>query len=232
MRVQFAKAVRQRRLKLGLSQEELAWRAGLHRTYLAGIEAGSRNPSLQSIARLARALEVSLSALFGDIKESPGPAALSRAGDLPGRLVEILLVEDNLRDVEMTRRAMTKIGLTNPLRVMRDGAEALEYIFGHGQPEDRALLLPPKVILLDLKLPKVNGLEVLRQIKSDIRTTTFPVAVLTASQRDEDVAESRRLGAEAYIVKPVDFEGLSNVVPQLRLRWALLEASKTEPGGS
>lgn len=229
MRLEFAKAVRRHRTRLGFTQEELAWRAGLHRTYLAGIESGSRNPSLQSIARLARALEISLSVLFGETEKEPRPGHASTRRKWPGGLAEIVLVEDNPQDVEMTRRALAKIGLINPLRVLRDGAEALDYLLGRGLPAARPPKKPPMVVLLDLELPKLNGLELLREIKGDARTTRIPVAVLTVSERSRDVAESRRLGAEAYIVKPVDFTGLSRAVPQLRLRWALLDSVEDNP---
>src|SRR5579862_3119882 len=102
MQFSFAKAVRQRRLTLGVTQEELAWRAGLHRTYLAGIEAGSRNPSLQSIVRLAQALQISLAGLFANMEQPPALGQAMPEETPPGRIVDILLVEDNARDVELT----------------------------------------------------------------------------------------------------------------------------------
>lgn len=224
MRLELASAVRRHRSRLGITQEELAWRAGLHRTYLAGIESGARNPSLQSITRLARALNLSLSALFAEHADDAGSALSGPAAGSRVQLAEIVLVEDNARDIEMTRRALDRLSLANPLRVLRDGAAALDYLFGRGDHAGGRPPEAPRVILLDLSLPKVDGLEVLRALKADRRTASFPVAMLTASKRGDDVAESRRLGAEAYIVKPVDLEGLSRVVPQLRLRWALLDS--------
>jgi len=230
MQLELAKAVRMHRSRLGITQEELAWRAGLHRTYLAGIEAGSRNPSLRSISRLASALDVPLSTLFAESEAEPRPGQppeddAAHPGALQRQLADIVLVEDNPRDIELTRRALTKIGLANPLRILRDGAAALDYLLGAVDATDVAERRQPRVILLDLYLPKVDGLEVLRQVKREPRTAMIPVAVLTSSQRGSDVTESRRLGAEAYIVKPVDLHGLSRVVPQLRLRWALLDSS-------
>ncbi len=119
---------------------------------------------------------------------------------------DILLVEDNLHDVELTVHALERHHVANRIQVVRDGAEALDYLFGTGayagrSPDDR-----PRVILLDLKLPKVDGLEVLRRVKSDPRTKTIPVVVLTSSREERDIVESYGLGANSYIVKPVDFE--------------------------
>jgi two-component system, response regulator len=223
MKFDFAKAVRQRRLTLGVTQEELAWRAGLHRTYLAGIEAGSRNPSLQSIVRLAQAMEISLAALFANVEQASAPGQAAPEDNPPGRAVDILLVEDNPRDVELTLRALKKAGLTNHVRVLTDGAVALDYLFCKGAYAGRSIADRPHLVLLDLNLPKVSGLDVLRRVKADARTASIPVVVLTGSRQASDVAESRRLGAETYILKPVDFERLSGIVPQLHMRWALLE---------
>ncbi len=136
--------------------------------------------------------------------------------------VEILLVEDNPNDVELTMRAFKKNNLTNRIHVVRDGAEALEYIFCNGAYATRKVEHAPKVILLDLKLPKVDGLEVLRQVKADPRTRTIPVVVLTSSREERDIVESYQLGVNSYIVKPVDFEQFIEAVRQLGLYWMLL----------
>jgi two-component system response regulator len=136
--------------------------------------------------------------------------------------VEILLVEDNPNDVELTLRALKKHNITNKVHVVKDGAEALEYIFANGVYAHRKIEDHPRVILLDLKLPKVDGLEVLRQIKSDERTKMIPVVVLTSSKEERDLVESYRLGANSYITKPVDFESFVKSVSELGLYWLLL----------
>jgi len=139
-----------------------------------------------------------------------------------GNAVEILLVEDNPQDVEMTLRAFRKRNLTNKVHVVNDGEEALEYIFANGSYAHRDIRHQPRIILLDLKLPKVDGLEVLRQVKSDERTRTIPVVVLTSSREEQDVVESYKLGVNSYIVKPVDFDKFLDSVGELGLYWMLL----------
>jgi len=139
--------------------------------------------------------------------------------------VEILLVEDNPSDEELTIHALRSNHLANNIEVVRDGAEALEYIFHTGAFADRAAGDRPKVILLDVKLPKVDGLEVLRRIKSDPRTRSIPVVVLTSSREECDVVDSYSLGVNSYIVKPVDFSRFAEVVRQLGLYWLLLNHS-------
>jgi two-component system response regulator len=134
---------------------------------------------------------------------------------------EILLVEDNPNDVELALHALTKHNVSNRILVVRDGAEALEYLFRTGRYAGLDAG-PPRVVLLDLKLPKVDGLEVLRQVKADERTRAIPVVVLTTSQEEPDIEESYRLGVNSYIVKPVDFRQFTEAVRQLGLYWLLL----------
>jgi len=136
--------------------------------------------------------------------------------------VEILLVEDNPHDVELTLRALKKNNLANSVHVVKDGAEALEFIFGTGAYAERDINKTPKVILLDLKLPKVDGLEVLRKIKSDERTRVIPVVVLTSSQEERDIVESYRLGVNSYITKPVDFDKFVKTVAEMGFYWLLV----------
>ena len=136
--------------------------------------------------------------------------------------VEILLVEDNPNDVELTLRALKKRNLANKVHVVKDGAEALEFIFGTGTYAERDINQIPKVILLDLKLPKVDGLEVLRIVKSDERTKVIPVVVLTSSKEESDLVESYRPGVNSYITKPVDFDKFAQTVSEMGLYWLLV----------
>ncbi|MCZ6802315.1 MAG: response regulator [Nitrospirae bacterium] len=136
--------------------------------------------------------------------------------------VEILLVEDNPADVELTLRALREHRLANHVHVVKDGAEALDFLFTTGSYADQQQEISPKVILLDLKLPKVDGLEVLRRIKADDRTKTIPVVVLTSSQEQRDLVSSYELGVNSYIVKPVEFEKFEQSVQELGLYWLLL----------
>ena len=131
--------------------------------------------------------------------------------------VDILLVEDDPRDVELTLRALKKHRVANHVRVINDGAEALEFIFGTGQHANQKHAL--RVILLDLNLPKVGGLEVLRQVKSDERTKSIPVVILTSSDEERDVVEGYRLGVNSYMVKPVDFDQFVESVSDIGFYW-------------
>lgn len=137
-------------------------------------------------------------------------------------IVELLLVEDNPQDLELTMRALRKANLANHIHIARDGAEALDFLLGEGAYAARKLMHAPKAILLDLKLPKVDGLEVLRQIKRHERTKAIPVVVLTSSKEQRDLVESYRLGVNSYIVKPVNFEGFAEAVRHLGFYWLLL----------
>ena len=136
--------------------------------------------------------------------------------------VEILLVEDNPNDIELTMRALQKQNLASKVFVVKDGAEALEFIFATGAFAGRKIENRPKVVLLDLKLPKVDGIEVLRRIKSDERTKQTPVVMLTSSQEERDVLDTYNLGVNSYIVKPVDFSNFVHAVSELGVYWGLL----------
>ena len=136
--------------------------------------------------------------------------------------VEILLVEDSPEDLELALRALTKSHLANRIAVARDGAEALDFIFCEGPHAGRRVEDTPKVVLLDLKLPKIDGLEVLQRIKADERTRHIPVVVLTSSKEQSDVVKSYHLGVSSYIVKPVDFESFTAAVQQIGMYWLLL----------
>jgi len=136
--------------------------------------------------------------------------------------IEILLVEDNPNDAELTIRALKKNNLINKIVHLKDGAEALDFIFCEGAYKDVKRSLNPKVILLDLKMPKVNGIEVLRRLKSDPSTKQIPVVVLTSSNEDPDVVTCYKLGVNSYIVKPVGFDNFTQAVAQLGFYWMLL----------
>jgi CheY-like chemotaxis protein/DNA-binding XRE family transcriptional regulator len=218
----FGSSVKVHRNHLGLSQEELAERAELHRTYISDVERGARNLSLESITRLAHALNVSVSDMFPP-KLQGKKAGKNGDNGHAAKFVDILLVEDNADDVELALYAFQQARFANRVRVVTDGQEALDYLFREGKYARRNPGEHPQLILLDLKLPKVSGLEVLRRLKADKRTRQIPVVILTISERFDDYAECDRLGAELYIVKPLNFQRLSQVTPRLNFNWALLQ---------
>ena len=142
----------------------------------------------------------------------------------------ILLVEDNPDDVDLNLRALKKYNLTNKIVVARDGQEALDYLFGTGPYAGRDPTHMPTIVLLDLKLPKVSGLEVLQRLRADPRTRLIPVVVLTSSSQEKDLVESYRLGCNSYIRKPVDFNEFVEAVHQLGLYWMLLNQNPPNAG--
>lgn len=136
--------------------------------------------------------------------------------------IQILLVEDNASDAEMTIRALKKNNLANSLLHLKDGAQALDFIFGEGEYEGKNGIQKPKVILLDLKMPKVNGIEVLRRLKGDERTKKIPVVVLTSSKEDPDIIQCYDLGVNSYVVKPVEFDAFHQAISDLGLYWMIV----------
>lgn len=136
--------------------------------------------------------------------------------------VDILLVEDNSRDAELIIRAFKKRNLGNQIFVVEDGAEALDFVFCRGQYAQRDMNNPPRVILLDLKLPKIDGLEVLQAIKTDERTRTIPVVMVTSSREDPDIKAAYKLGANSYVVKPVEFDAFTEAMSCLGFYWLLV----------
>jgi len=139
--------------------------------------------------------------------------------------VDILLVEDNPRDTELTIRALNRHNISNNLIALEDGAEALDFLFCKGKYADRTFIKQPKVILLDLKLPKINGLEALKIIKSDPRTKMIPVIMVTSSRQDSDMKTAYDYGANSYVVKPVDFNKFVEAMSHLVLYWILINQS-------
>jgi CheY-like chemotaxis protein len=142
--------------------------------------------------------------------------------------VEILLVEDNPNDAELTLRALKKYNLANNVVVVTDGEEALDFVFVRGAYSHRDIHNGPRVVLLDLKLPKVDGLDVLKAMKGDPRTKIIPVVVLTSSKEEKDIVSSYQLGVNSYIVKPVDFDKFADAVKDLGFYWLLLNQSPTK----
>jgi two-component system response regulator len=149
---------------------------------------------------------------------------------MDGQTNIILLVEDNPDDETLTLRALRKNNILNEVVIARDGAEALDFLFGHGPFAGRDVTIQPQIILLDLKLPKIDGLEVLRRLRQDPRTRLLPVAILTTSNEERDILASYELGANSYIRKPVDFEQFMEAVRQLGLYWLVLNVPPPVPG--
>src|SRR4030042_2522843 len=145
---------------------------------------------------------------------------------MKSREVEVVLVEDNPNDAELAIRALKGYNLANKLLWLKEGVEALDFIFAQGQYADRSVEEVPKVVLLDLKLPMVDGLEVLEKIKSDTRTKSIPVVVLTSSSEERDIIASYNLGVNSYVIKPVDFEKFVAAAKEIGLYWMLLNDSE------
>lgn len=138
--------------------------------------------------------------------------------------VDVLLIEDNPQDAELTLRAFKKSNLANNIIVIDDGAEAVDYLFCKGKYAGRPFVQRPKIVLLDLKLPKVNGLEILRMIKSDERTKTIPVIIVTSSREDPDIKKAYEVGANSYVVKPVGFDSFMESINKLGFYWLLVNS--------
>jgi len=143
--------------------------------------------------------------------------------------VEILLVEDNMSDAELIIRALRKVNLANHLIHVKDGEEALDFIFARGKFVERQMKNIPRVILLDIKMPKVDGIEVLRSIKTNDATKFIPVVIMTSSKEEQDIVKSYELGVNSFVVKPVDFDGFSKAVSELGMYWVLINQPPLQP---
>jgi CheY-like chemotaxis protein len=139
--------------------------------------------------------------------------------------IEIILVEDSLEDANLVIRSLKRNNLSNSITHLKDGAEALDFIFAKGEYGDRKIEDKPKLILLDLKMPKVDGLQVLRALKTDERTQSIPVVIMTSSREDRDLVESYKLGVNGYVVKPVSFENFAKAVAELGMFWLMINQS-------
>jgi two-component system, response regulator len=223
----FGSVVRSQRLSAGFSQEELAHRSGLHRTYVTDVERGARNPSLNSIKKLSGALGVSLSDLFRLVEGGdPASQPLNSTGDQGGSWrkanVEILVVANDPGEVESTQNALKENNVTNAVHFVRDGSEALDFVFCTGPFKKRDVLHPPDAVVLDLKLDNVGGLEVLDRIRQNPITKSVPVIALV-SQPNQDIAKAQVLGISDFIVKPLDFSKLVRAISKTGLAWRLVK---------
>lgn len=174
--------VRACRHRLEITQEELAWRTGIHRTYLADIERGKRNVTLRTVANLAQTLQISIGHLFAHVTPPPETAPPVVSDLVPNEVRDILLVEHHAVAAAETARAFTRARLTNPIKIVRDGEAGLAYLFGTGR-YGRRKQVRPQLILLVLDLPRMSGSEFLRRVKADERTRHIPVVILTVSHR-------------------------------------------------
>ena len=224
----FGNSVRVSRNLLGISQETLAERSELHRTYISDVECGTRNPSLKTIIRIAHALEVSISALIPPELEHWKINEAYRDG--AGRnLMDILLVEDSPDDVELTLQCFKQARFANRVHVVSDGRDALDYVFCRGKFQFRSVAPKPLLIILDLSQPRLRGLEVLRQLRRDARTCNLPVVILSASESHADIVECRRLGVIAFITKPFNWQGFYVAIKKCNLNWVLVQSTNV-PG--
>ncbi len=219
---EFGSVIRSKRTRLGLSQGTLAERANLHRTYVTDIERGTRNLTLENISKLAGAFGLPISQLFPATSLLDGTNGSVGAPSAQNDLVDILLAEDNPKDMELALNAFKQARLMNRIHVVHDGQAALDFILRQNQFRERPLGTMPGAVLLDLTLPKIHGLEVLRRIKADPGARNIKVVVLAESRLDKSLVEATRLGAAGYIIKPVNFHNFSQITPQLDFSWILL----------
>jgi CheY-like chemotaxis protein/DNA-binding XRE family transcriptional regulator len=226
----FGLVVREIRKERQLSQEELAGLSGLHRTYITDIERGTRNVSLKNITRIAQAVNISLPLMFTRFEEiahaeEKVKKSSVKQEEVQRNPVEILLVEDDQNFIELTLHMFRQWNIANMVHVVRTGPEALEFLFTDPSTDDRSGKVP-KVILLDLNIPLVDGFAVLRQVRSNPLTHDIPVVVLTSSSLETDKARCHQLGVEEFLTKPVNVEAFSAVMKRLGFNLFLLEAGE------
>jgi two-component system, response regulator len=223
---EFGIVIRSKRTRLGLSQGTLAERANLHRTYVTDIERGTRNLTLENIYKLAGAFGLPISQLFPAASHLDEPSGNTTQPAARSDLVDILIAEDNPRDIELALNAFRQVRLMNRVHIVHDGEAALDFILRQNQFRERPAENMPGAVLLDLTLPKIHGLEVLRRIKADQAARNIKVVVLAESRLDKNLDEATRLGAAGYIIKPVNFVNFSRITPQLDFSWILLSPNK------
>jgi CheY-like chemotaxis protein/DNA-binding XRE family transcriptional regulator len=229
---EFGMMVRDKRTHLGLSQGTLAERANMHRTYVTDIERGARNLTLENISKLAVAFGLPISQLFPvrGVDDDASIKTIISAGRID--LVDILIAEDNPKDLDHALNAFKQARLMNRIHVVRDGEAALNFILPRAEPQPHQAGNLPGAVLLDLTLPKIHGLEVLRRMKADPKTRNIKVVVLCDGRPDANILEAVRLGAAGYIIKPVNFHNFSQITPKLNFSWTLLHPNPASKAAS
>jgi CheY-like chemotaxis protein/DNA-binding XRE family transcriptional regulator len=221
---EFGKFVREERKKLGISQEELAERSGLHRTYITDVERGVRNMTFESALKLTGSLDLSFQDFFAEFRRWNDARVSTASASIPETSpADILIVEDDPKDAELTIVGLQRNALVNRIAIASTGRDALQLL--HGRRDDMNVkdTISPRVVLLDLRLPDIDGIEVLRRIRSHQRTRTLPVVILTSSRSDLDFHESVSVGVSGYLTKPIDWVEFSLMMPKFGFRWLLLD---------
>jgi CheY-like chemotaxis protein len=224
VRALFAKALRRWRHQRGLSQEDLAERADLHRTYISDVERSARNLSLGSIHNLAQALDITAATLF----QPAEPGTSQPAAPQPHGLSPILLVEDKPGDAKATLETLKQAHCSNFVQVARTGTEILT-LLSNWNRESGATGETPALILFSLNPPKDRGLDLLQRLKADPHTKSIPLAVLTGDNSEPDLAKCRRLGVETFLTKPLSLPKLNGALRELQLGWALAKTPLPPP---
>jgi transcriptional regulator with XRE-family HTH domain len=233
IQIKFGAIIRARRLSSELSQEEVAHRAGLHRTYVTDVERGARNPSLKSIKRLCDALSISLSEVFalvemqGSADQQSDRSELKKELRRDGRL-EILIAGDDVADLDATTRAIRETGLVNTIHYAHNSVELLDFLAPSGTRELQETHQVSAIVLLDLTQPHVGGVEILRRIRENPLAVLIPVIVLVSSESQPALRTAQRIGISSFIVKPVDFTKFVQAVEKAGLSWILIEGKRTD----